>query len=391
VRARALLLDRDLSLRLGERELPAPGPAELLVRVEWAGVCGSDLHVLRTGDWVTSWPATLGHEVTGVVEASPGGEPPAGTRVVIDSRVPCGTCPGCAAGPQLCEHLGWFGEACPGGFASHVLVPAGRVAACPDDLEPAVAVLAEPLAVAMHAVSRVSEPPGRAVILGYGPIGALVHLELTRRWPQTAVSVVEPVAVRRQLAEAFGAETAAAAGGPTVTAPAPAAPTGTTDAPRTATSSGPATPTSSGPATPATSGPATPATAAATPAAAAATPATAPTAGRARLVVDAAGCPGSLADAIDRCASGGTVLVVALGHEPVPVLPAALAERELTLAGCNGFAGELPAAVDALAAEPGRYRPLVTEAILLDEAPRRLGELLTDPAAGKAVIRPSCD
>jgi threonine dehydrogenase-like Zn-dependent dehydrogenase len=335
VKVRALLLERDLSLRVGERELPEPSPGELLVQVDWAGVCGSDLHVLRTGDWVTDWPATLGHEVTGRVTVSPGGELAAGTRVVLDSRVPCGTCLGCATGPHLCENLAWFGEACPGGFASHVLVPAGRVAACPADLEAAIAVLAEPLAVAMHAVSRTAlgtgpedGAPERVAILGYGPIGALVHLEIARRWPRAAVTVAEPVATRRQLAAAFGADLAdrvAGAGRPP------------------------------------------------------------------QLVVDAAGYPGSLRDAIAGCARGGTVLVVALGHQPESLMPAELAERELTLAGSNGFASELSQAVAALAADPDRYRPLVTEAIALDEAPRRLGELLTAPAAGKVVIGPSCD
>jgi L-gulonate 5-dehydrogenase len=350
VRVRALLLERDLSLRVGERELPEPAPGELLVQVDWAGVCGSDLHVLRTGDWVTDWPATLGHEVTGRVTASPGGELAAGTRVVVDSRVPCGTCSGCATGAHLCEHLAWFGEACPGGFASHVLVPAARVAACPAGLEPAIAVLAEPQAVAMHAINRagagLSGIPEQVTILGYGPIGALVHLEITRRWPQAAVTVVEPVMARRQLAAAFGAELA----GPG----------------RPLDDSG-----GSADAEPASAG-----------AAAGALP---------QLVVDAAGYPGSLRDAIAGCARGGTVLVVALGHQPETLLPAELAERELTLAGSNGFAGELSQAVAALAADPDRYRPLVTEAIVLEEAPRRLRELLTSPAAGKVVIGPSCD
>jgi threonine dehydrogenase-like Zn-dependent dehydrogenase len=344
VKVRALLLERDLSLRVGERELAEPAPGELLVEVDWAGVCGSDLHVLRSGDWVTDWPATLGHEVTGRVAASPGGQLASGTRVVVDSRVACGACPGCATGPHLCESLAWFGEACPGGFASHVLVPAGRVAPCPADLEAAIAVLAEPLAVAMHAVSRAGFGPGptaagsgaspagggpeRVTIAGYGPIGALVHLEIARRWPGAAVTVVEPVAARRQLAAALGA---GLAGTITETGRPP------------------------------------------------------------QLVVDAAGYPGSLRDAIAGCARGGAVLVVALGHQPEPLLPAELAERELTLAGSNGFAGELSQAVAALAADPDRYRPLVTEAIVLDEAPRRLRELLTQPAAGKVVIRPSCD
>ncbi len=71
MRTHALLLDRELTLRTGPRELPEPKPGEVLVRVEWAGVCGSDLHVLRTGDWVSYWPATLGHEVAGTVEHCP--------------------------------------------------------------------------------------------------------------------------------------------------------------------------------------------------------------------------------------------------------------------------------------------------------------------------------
>jgi hypothetical protein len=85
------------------------------------------------------------------------------------------------------------------------------------------------------------------------------------------------------------------------------------------------------------------------------------------------------------------VLVVALGHQPEQLLPAELAEREMTLAGSNGFAGELSQAVAALTADPDRYRPVVTEAIVLDEAPSRLRALLTEPAAGKVVIQPSCD
>ncbi len=323
----ALLLDRELSLRAGQRELPEPRPGELLVRVEWAGVCGSDLHVLRTGDWVTYWPATLGHEVAGTVESCPGGELPAGTRVVIDSRVPCGTCAGCAVGPNRCERLAWVGEAHPGGFAGHLVVTADRVVACPDGLEAPVAVLAEPLAVAMHAVGRIPGPPERATILGYGPIGALIHLEIIRRWPDADVAVIEPVHSRRELAAALGAGVTGPGG-------------------------------------------------------------LAATARRPQLVVDAAGYPGALPDALALCANGGTVLAVALGHDPVEIVPAGLVERELTVAGSIGFAGELTRAVAVLAASPDRYRPLVTESILLEEAPARLPQLLTSPSPGKVLIRP---
>jgi threonine dehydrogenase-like Zn-dependent dehydrogenase len=82
------------------------------------------------------------------------------------------------------------------------------------------------------------------------------------------------------------------------------------------------------------------------------------------------------------------VLVVALGHEPEQIVPAGLVERELTLAGSTGFSGELADAVAVLAADPDRYRPVVTEAVLLDEAPGRLPELLGSPSPGKILIRP---
>lgn len=342
MRSTALLLDRDLSLRVGEREVPDPDPDQALIRVEWAGVCGSDLHVLRTGAWVTSWPATLGHEVIGIVESCPGNPVLEGCRVVIDSRVPCGACEVCETTPQLCEQLGWFGEVCPGGFESHVLAPARSLVVCPEGLEAAVGVLAEPCAVAMHAVERAAGGARRgapakqdtqekqaehAVVVGYGPIGALVHLELTRRWPDMAVTVVEADAGRLELADALGAS--------------PLQSLRTLEGPRP------------------------------------------------QLVVDAAGYPGSLADAEEACARGGTILVVALGHHPVAVTPADLVEHELAIIGSIGFSDELDKAVAVLTADPDRYRPLVTEAVLLDEAPPRLRELLKAPSAGKVVIGPS--
>lgn len=300
----ALLLDRDLSLRRGHRDVPRPRPGELVVAIEWAGVCGRDLHTLRTGASLAYWPATLGHEVVGTVESCPGGEHPAGRRVVIDPRIPCGACAGCVLQPDRCGRPAWVGEARPGGFAGHVLVAADRVVGCPDGLESALAVL------------------------GYGPFGALVHLEITRRWPDTEVTIVEPAPSRRELAEALGArvssrEELAAGNG-----------------------------------------------------------------SRPGLVVDAAGYPGALSDAVGLCADGGTVIALGRGSEPVQIPAAALAGRGLTIAFPAGFSEELADATAELASDPERYRPLVTESVLLDEAPERLRELAESPSAGKVLIRP---
>ena len=209
----ALLLDEQLVLSLGTRQLPPPLVGEALVRVAWAGVCGSDLHVLRTGEWVAYWPATLGHEVVGVVQECPGAEVAPGTVVVVDSRIPCRRCAGCQKAVSLCENISWLGEAMPGGFARHLVVPVTSLVRCPPQIEPAVAVLAEPLAVAMHAVSSLMRRPDDVLVLGYGPVGALVHLELARRWPGLAISVSEILGPRRQLAMALGARLAPLAPG----------------------------------------------------------------------------------------------------------------------------------------------------------------------------------
>jgi len=138
------------------------------VRVAWAGVCGSDLHVLKTGAWVSYWPATLGHEVVGVVEECPGGEVPVHHGRGGFAACPAGSAP-VALRPLALHQMSWLGEARPGGFARHTVVAVTSLVTCPTHLEPAIAVLAEPLAVAMHAVSRLSAAPTMPLLSATAP------------------------------------------------------------------------------------------------------------------------------------------------------------------------------------------------------------------------------
>jgi threonine dehydrogenase-like Zn-dependent dehydrogenase len=332
---RALLLDRALTLSVGNRELACPIEGEALIRVEFAGVCESDLKLLRCGARISAWPATLGHEVSGIVELCPGGELPRGTPVVADSRIACGSCAECVQSPAQCDALAWLGEARPGGFARHLVLPVRSLVSHPPELDPAVAVLAEPLAVAMHAVSQAAvalsdlfgaasglRDTDRALVIGYDTIGALTHAELVRQFPEIKVSVRETLAERRLLAAAFGAHLD---DGPLV--------------------------------------------------------------GGYPLVLDTGCSARSLRAAIQATARGGLV-VVALGHDGVQFVPADLARASLALVGCNGFADELPEAVSVLAADPDRYVPLVTETVLLDEAPQQMSALRHHPPGGKVLLRP---
>jgi threonine dehydrogenase-like Zn-dependent dehydrogenase len=172
---------------------PAPGMAletvddprhladgEVVVAVEAAGICGTDLHI---ADWTggyeamtSAMPVTLGHEFAGLVAG--GDSIAAGTRVVVRPSVICGRCTQCQAGRvDRCSHRTGIGIRRDGGFASRVLVPAANCIAVPAGLDAELAALTEPMTVAAEAADRAGMFPGaRVLILGPGPIGLGVAL-----------------------------------------------------------------------------------------------------------------------------------------------------------------------------------------------------------------------
>ncbi len=152
------------------------------VKVSAAGICGSDLHVYQTGAYLSRTPITMGHEFAGQVVAV--GEDvrefQIGDHVVGDSRVWCGECRYCARDQfNLCENLGFLGEVLEGAFAEEIVVPARNLLKIGQDVPAPIAALAEPLAVALHAVHQSTLPDAEKIlVLGAGPIGALIHAVL---------------------------------------------------------------------------------------------------------------------------------------------------------------------------------------------------------------------
>lgn len=167
-------------LRVEELASPSPGPGQVLVAVRYGGVCGSDLHYWRhggVGDFRLKEPMVLGHEVVGTVVAGA----LAGTAVAVHPATPCGVCPECRDGRRnVCRDTRYLGSAArmphvQGGFAAEIVVPDEQVRPLPEGLELRRAALAEPLAVALHAVRRAGPVAGRHVLVtGAGPIGCLV-------------------------------------------------------------------------------------------------------------------------------------------------------------------------------------------------------------------------
>jgi len=191
--------------RVGELD-GATGP--LVVQVEAAGVCAAD-RMLWTGrhPWgELDWPFTPGHELLGRVVA---GER-AGQRVTAEVKIPCGHCAACARGQEhLCRNGVHLGSGTPGAFAEQVALPAGvRLHEVPEELTTEQAVLAEPMACALHAVRRAGVQAGdRVAVAGLGGLGALA-VHAARAEGASHVTAVVRSAVKARLAAALGYDAA---------------------------------------------------------------------------------------------------------------------------------------------------------------------------------------
>jgi (R,R)-butanediol dehydrogenase/meso-butanediol dehydrogenase/diacetyl reductase len=191
------------------KPVPVPGDGEVLVEVSHCGVCGTDIHMVIEG-W--GQPGTVGgHEWSGRIAAvGRGAEPWAvGTAVVGGELLACGACTMCAAGrPSLCEQRPPVtGGGHDGAFAPFVVTAAAGLTAVENGLSLRTAALTEPLAVAMHAITRAGIQPGdRVLVTGAGPIGLLAVAALRAQGVDEVV-VSEPAPARRERAAAVGAST----------------------------------------------------------------------------------------------------------------------------------------------------------------------------------------
>jgi (R,R)-butanediol dehydrogenase/meso-butanediol dehydrogenase/diacetyl reductase len=187
---------------------PHVGEHQLLLRVEWAGICGSDLHLVE----VVGPGVVLGHEFVGTVQSVGAGVEGfvIGDRACAVPALGCSQCLACLSGdPVHCAGgVRVVGNEARGAFAEYVVVSALQAVRVPDEVRTDVAALVEPLAIGVKVLGRARlQADERLLVIGAGPIGLAVVL-WARQQGVGDILVSEPVASRRELALEMGATAA---------------------------------------------------------------------------------------------------------------------------------------------------------------------------------------
>ncbi|HWC34434.1 MAG TPA: alcohol dehydrogenase catalytic domain-containing protein [Mycobacteriales bacterium] len=214
---RAAVIDGPGRLSVREVDRAEPGPGEVLVRIEYCGICGTDLHASLEG-WMPAGTVG-GHEWSGrVVSVGSDVTQWSAGDAVVGGPPWCGECQWCRAGrPALCvaDPIRGDGPVHSGGFAEFHLASAASLHAVPDGLDLRAAALSEPLAVALHGITAANLARGpkgvRILVSGGGPLGQLVTAALLADGADK-VTVSEPSEARRKQAVQVGAQTVVAPG-----------------------------------------------------------------------------------------------------------------------------------------------------------------------------------
>ncbi len=321
-----------------ERPDPVPGPHDVLVRVASVGVCGSDVHYFehgRIGSYVVDSPLVLGHEASGEVVATGSSVTrlAVGQRVSVEPGVPDFTCAQCLAGRyNLCEDMRFFATPpIDGAFAELVTVHEQFAHPVPDALGDDAAALLEPLSVGLWACRKGGVGAGsRVLVTGAGPVG-LVAMQAALALGAASVVVTDVNQHRLALARELGATEVLDTSSTTLA------------------SSGLAV----------------------------------------DVLLECSGHPAATADAIRAVAPAGSVVLVGMGGDEMPLPVSRIQERELTVTGTFRYAHTWPAAIALAASGRVQLDRLVTGHYGLDQVREALTVGRSDPHAVKPVVRPA--
>ena len=216
---KALVYHGNRDLRLQDWPDPSPEPGEALLRVDYCGICATDIEEYLYGpafiageepNPVTGkkMPMVTGHEITATVMEVNGSNADVGPgdRVVINGVLTCGTCFWCAKGePTQCPGMAAVGFGIDGGLAERLVWRSDQLVKIPGDLSSEEAALTEPTSVAIHAVKRSGAGPGdKVVVLGAGTVG-LLAMQAAKAFGATVLAV-DTRQMSLDLAEELGAD-----------------------------------------------------------------------------------------------------------------------------------------------------------------------------------------
>lgn len=333
---RAAVLRAPKDLRVEATRDPAPGPGEALVHVRAAGLCGTDFRIW-SGDRPVRYPLIMGHEFVGEVAAvGPGVDNvKPGEAVAVEPNYSCETCPLCREGNRnLCLSRTAIGIDVDGGLAELACVPARCCWPAPAGLSLEQLLVTEPLAVVVRAANRGGVRAGESVaVLGVGTLGLLALQVLRARGARV-------LAVSRSdrwfsLARELGAEAVHSL----------VAGSGAEAARRFSGREG------------------------------------------VDLVIETAGTPEAVTEAVELTRPGGRVVLTGLPHEPSEVHFFWVVRRELTILGSMIYRDEFPEAMRLLRTGVVKAGPLVTHRFGLDAAAEAFAAHRS-PAAIKVAVIP---
>lgn len=193
-------------------EIPKPEYSEnqVLIKVAYGGICGSDLHIYNKGMFVLHVPETMGHEFVGTIVEKGNGVTGVeiGDPVTANPMIPCMKCKSCRKGMyNTCENLSFIGEASQGCFAEYLAIDASKLIKIGKTEELKKYVLIEPLAVAMNVAKRADwKVNDKIAVMGAGPIGCLVAAVAKQLYGVGSVTVVDLSTERLATAKTAGAD-----------------------------------------------------------------------------------------------------------------------------------------------------------------------------------------
>ncbi len=335
-------------LRIEDVATPTFGENELLIKVTYNGLCGTDASEFAKGQIMVPLnaahpnskhfgPTILGHEFVGeVIDAGPNVKERIGERIACGAGVACGKCARCQEGrTNLCDSYYTLGLSYHGGMAEYVTAPASICVPIPNDISYEDAALAQPLAVGIHAVRRSGTKKGdRVILLGVGAIGSFVCVALQTLGVE--ITAMDIDSGRLETAKKLGATN-------TILIDREITP----EAIRELYS------------------------------------------GQADVVFETSGAPGATARALTLTKMGGTLMLLGLNKTPqeVKLFDAVLREVTLQTTVAHVCGDDIPEALQLL--KSGVVAKLLTEKIVsLDDSAMALEEIAAGKATGKILVTP---